>query len=93
MNNAGLDYVTMKSYAGESGAGFDALDHNTYGLWSWEQAAVEEFFKGCNSILVAACDCGREMIALANKEIAVTGFDCGEDLKGIAIRPSARIHL
>lgn len=86
MNNSALDYVTMSSYKGESG--FDAPDHNIGGLWSWEEAAVEEFFKGCNNILVAACGGGREMIALAKRGITVTGFDCGEDLTR-----ACRMHL
>jgi SAM-dependent methyltransferase len=54
--------------------------HNLSGLFPWEQAAIEEFFTGCASILVAAAGSGREAIALCRRGFQADSFECNPNL-------------
>ncbi|MBV8150260.1 MAG: hypothetical protein JOY59_01785, partial [Candidatus Eremiobacteraeota bacterium] len=50
------------------------------GLMAWEELALATEFRDCRSILVASAGGGREMLALAQRGLAVTGFDCAPNL-------------
>jgi hypothetical protein len=50
-------------------------DYNASGLFPWEAAAIDRYFAERRCVLVGAAGAGREVIALARRGIAVTGFE------------------
>lgn len=74
-----LNAITMDSYSARARSGFETAAHNLDRLWPWEEAAAAELAPASH-ILVAGAGGGREMIALARKGHAVTGFDASSDL-------------
>ena len=48
---------------------------NKRGLFDWEKRALETFFAGCRSLLVAGAGGGREVIALRRAGIEAQGFE------------------
>ncbi len=83
--------LTVSSYNGRSG--FEGEEHNSAGLWDWEDAVVREWFCGREKILVAAAGAGREMIALAQSGFSVTGFDAAADLVQTGRRNLAKANV
>lgn len=72
--------LTVASYAEPDASGFAAEDHNLGGLLPWEEEAVAAAFGGSRTVLVAAAGSGREVISLARRGFAVTGFDVSPEL-------------
>lgn len=66
-------------YAERAGIYFDR-SYLDSGLAPWEDAALEDYFSGCERILVAAAGSGREVLALAERGFHADGFDCATDL-------------
>lgn len=58
--------------------------HNEQGLWDWERQAVEKYFSGCHSALVASAGGGREVIALRRMGMVAAGFECHRELAAFA---------
>jgi 2-polyprenyl-3-methyl-5-hydroxy-6-metoxy-1,4-benzoquinol methylase len=55
---------------------YQTAAHNFCGLFPTESELVRDYFKTCQSVLVAAAGGGREVIALAQAGMRVHGFDC-----------------
>lgn len=53
---------------------------NKRGLFDWEKRALETFFAGCRSLLVAGAGGGREVIALRRAGIEAQGFESHPEL-------------
>jgi len=51
-------------------------EHNTRGLFSWEDSAVQRHFVGCQHLLVTPAGGGREVLALRRLGFAADGFEC-----------------
>ncbi len=60
--------------------------YNKHGLRNWERQAIDAYFGGCRSILVAATGGGREVLALRNLEFDADGFECHPELCAAANR-------
>lgn len=73
-----LHDVSQTTY-GERSMYFTA-DYNRRGLWEWETRAIEDFFGGCQRLLVAAAGGGREVLALRRRGFEVDGFEAHPDL-------------
>jgi len=70
LNN--FQYSKMGKYSDSS--------YNMSGLYNWEKKTINKYFNDCKTILVPASGGGREIIALSNMNIKVTGFECCEKL-------------
>jgi SAM-dependent methyltransferase len=77
LDNRDLNAVTAVGY---NHSGFETKEHNSMGLWEWEEAIVDQIFDNCRTLLVAAAGGGRETIALAKKGFHVTAFDSSDAL-------------
>lgn len=86
-----LNEVTQHTYSQSKIYPDDA--YNLSGLFPWEQSAVDQFFNGCKSVLVAAAGGGREVIALVRRGIRADGFECNPQLLETAQRLLAREGL
>lgn len=78
MDNRHLDGIGARYYERKPVWRDDA--HNASGLFSWEDAAVRNFFPAAGAILVGASGGGREVAALAKRGYRVEGFECGAPL-------------
>jgi len=80
---ADLDRVTAERYAAVSARQHDE-GYNRRGLNSWESATIADYFGSCRSVLVAGAGGGREVIALARRNLRVDGFECNPRLADVA---------
>lgn len=78
MDDAHLVRTTMLHYS--KSEMYTDREHNLYGLFDWEQAAIAAHFAGCRKILVGSAGAGREVIALAKAGFEVTAFECNPEL-------------
>lgn len=67
--------------------------YNEQGLFDWERQAIETYFDGCRSIVVASAGGGREVIALRRKGLDTVGFECHTELAVFANSLLARLGL
>jgi hypothetical protein len=54
--------------------------HNLKGFFQWELAAIDAHFADCKSMLVGSAGGGREVLALARRNVKVDAFECGPEL-------------
>lgn len=69
-----LNAITTKRYS--ESQYFASSDHNISGLFDWEKAAVERYFRPGSRVLVAGAGGGREVLALCNAGFDAEGFEC-----------------
>lgn len=74
LNSSQLEAVTQAYY--DRTFQYSNSSYNLTGLRDWEQEALAKYFKPQSRILVAASGGGREVIALAQADYRVDGFDC-----------------
>ncbi|HEX6057402.1 MAG TPA: class I SAM-dependent methyltransferase [Gemmatimonadaceae bacterium] len=55
-------------------------EHNTRGLFAWEQEALRAFFPPAGRLLVTGAGGGREVHALASRGFDVDGYECNPAL-------------
>ena len=67
-----LSYGASKSYPG--------ADHNLSGLFGWETAAVDHYFRGCRRLVLLGAGAGREVAPLLDRGFEVDAFECHEGL-------------
>ncbi|MEW5918004.1 MAG: SAM-dependent methyltransferase [Gemmatimonadota bacterium] len=67
--------------------------YNEQGLFEWERQAVDKYFGGCRSIVVASAGGGREVIALRRMGLEAVGFECHADLAVFANSLLERLGL
>ena len=73
-----LNSTTASEYA--SDAGYVDPAHNEYGLYDWEQRAIEAWFPSSGRLLVGAVGGGREALALSLRGYDLTCFECAPRL-------------
>lgn len=73
-----LDRATMIHYSKSDM--YAAENHNSYGLYDWEQAAISGHFTGCKTLLIGGAGGGREALALSRQGFEVTAFECSAEL-------------
>lgn len=71
-------YVTSTKYRDHA--------YQLSGFFPWEARALSRFFGDCRSFLVAAAGGGREVIALAKRNVHVDAFECSEELIQVSCR-------
>ena len=59
-------------------------EFNLSGLFAWEQAAIDAFFRESSRILITSAGGGREVIALRRMGFDVDGFECSRKLVSCA---------
>ena len=60
--------------------------HNLSGLFSWEQEALERYFRGKENLLHIAAGGGRELLGLTKQGFRVDAFECNPELVAWANR-------
>jgi hypothetical protein len=80
-----LYYHRQRMYYDES--------YNLSGLRSWEADVLERHFQGCRSVLLTAAGGGRELIALEQRGLEVTAFECHRELVHVGNELLARQGL
>jgi len=73
-----LTAITIRSF--QQSLMYNGPEHNQSGLFPWERAAIDRFFRPGSNILVAASGGGRELIALHGLGFKAGGFDCTPSL-------------
>lgn len=63
---------------------YRSREHNLRGLFPWEEEALAEHFAECKKLLVIGAGGGREVLALANRGLEVTGYECNPALVAFA---------
>jgi hypothetical protein len=58
--------------------------YNEQGLFDWERQALEKYFGGCQTLLIASPGGGREVIALRRAGKAAAAFECHPELAAYA---------
>lgn len=74
LNPDDLNAITEKRYS--ESQYYASRGHNISGLFDWEKAAVERYFRPGFRVLVAAAGGGREVLALCNAGFDAEGFEC-----------------
>jgi len=74
LNPDDLNAVTAKRYS--ESQYYASTGHNISGLFDWERATLERYFRPGSRILVAAVGGGREVLALCNEGFDAEGFEC-----------------
>lgn len=67
-----LFYNTTRHYVDDK--------YNLSGLYKWEAAMIEKYFKGLKNILLIAAGGGRETVALHNMGFEVDSYECNPRL-------------
>lgn len=88
MGRGALHAVDQAFY--EASGPYREEEHNTRGLFPWEEEAVRGHFAGCRALLVVGAGGGREVLALAERGFAVEGYECNAALAGYAAALLAR---
>lgn len=55
-------------------------EYNSSGLKEWESQILDRYFNKCRTLLVGAVGGGREVVALAERELEVTAFECSSEM-------------
>ena len=78
MGSNSLNEATRLYYAGRP----KYLDpnYNTSGLEEWESKLLDRYFSDCRTLLIGAAGGGREVVALAQKGLRVTAFECSPEM-------------
>ena len=74
MDSKSLNAATRLYYAGVPK--YLEPEYNTSGLEEWESRLLDRYFRDCRTLLVGAAGGGREVVALADKGLEVTAFEC-----------------
>lgn len=59
---------------------FTDSGYNLSGLEKWEKEAVDRYFDSCGSVLIGAAGGGREAVALSQRGMKVSAFECSKVL-------------
>jgi len=78
MGSKSLNEATRLYYAGRSK--YMDSEYNTSGLKDWESRVVDRHFSDCRTLLVGAVGGGREAVALTERGMGVTAFECSFEL-------------
>jgi 2-polyprenyl-3-methyl-5-hydroxy-6-metoxy-1,4-benzoquinol methylase len=78
MGTSSLNEATRLYYAGSSK--YQDTEYNSSGLKAWESRLFDRHFAECRTLLVGAVGGGREAVALAERGLEVTAFECSLEL-------------
>ncbi len=78
MDGESLNRLTALSY--DNSQMYKAEEHNSYGLFDWEQTVIKRYFANCRSVLVGGAGAAREVMALAARGLSVAAFECNLEL-------------
>lgn len=78
LNRSALQEIASTYYAHKEA--YQSDSYNMRGLWDWEANAIDQYFVGCQSVLLGAAGGGREIVGLARRGLKVAAFECQPSL-------------